>query len=158
MKLGRNLARTFLDYYKLQNHIVFNPSASIAPKLPLATTSTKSGQSSSASSNNGGINLPTSHSNGTLSSASSNNNFKGKRSSSNLSHSLKPLSQLNLNNSSSNSLPNQTLINPATETNTTPTTSAAANNNNSHNSASSYNSALLSSRHSTKFFIDNGFE
>ena len=26
MKLGRNLARTFLDYYKLQNHIVFKPS------------------------------------------------------------------------------------------------------------------------------------
>ena len=26
MKLGRNLARTFLDYYKLQNFIVFKPS------------------------------------------------------------------------------------------------------------------------------------
>jgi hypothetical protein len=25
MKLGRNLARTFLDYYKLQNYIVFKP-------------------------------------------------------------------------------------------------------------------------------------
>ena len=33
MKLGRNLARTFLDYYKLQNHIVFNPSTSVIPKL-----------------------------------------------------------------------------------------------------------------------------
>lgn len=33
MKLGRNLARTFLDYYKLQNYIVFNPSTSIMPKL-----------------------------------------------------------------------------------------------------------------------------
>jgi hypothetical protein len=26
MKLGRNLARTFLDYYKLQNYIIFKPS------------------------------------------------------------------------------------------------------------------------------------
>lgn len=34
MKLGRNLARTFLDYYKLQNHIVFNPTAALMPKLP----------------------------------------------------------------------------------------------------------------------------
>ena len=32
MKLGRNLARTFLDYYKLQNHIIFNPVTAIAPK------------------------------------------------------------------------------------------------------------------------------
>lgn len=37
MKLGRNLARTFLDYYKLQNYIVFNPSTSIMPKLNSST-------------------------------------------------------------------------------------------------------------------------
>lgn len=37
MKLGRNLARTFLDYYKLQNYIVFNPSAAIMPKLNSST-------------------------------------------------------------------------------------------------------------------------
>lgn len=37
MKLGRNLARTFLDYYKLQNYIVFNPSAAIMPKLNNST-------------------------------------------------------------------------------------------------------------------------
>lgn len=32
MKLGRNLARTFLDYYKLQNLIIFNPTTAITPK------------------------------------------------------------------------------------------------------------------------------
>ena len=32
MKLGRNLARTFLDYYKLQNLIIFNPVTAIVPK------------------------------------------------------------------------------------------------------------------------------
>ena len=32
MKLGRNLARTFLDYYKLQNHIVFKPAHSLSTK------------------------------------------------------------------------------------------------------------------------------
>ncbi|XP_069127054.1 cytosolic carboxypeptidase 6-like [Argopecten irradians] len=32
MKLGRNLARTFLDYYKLVNFITAKPSSSIVPK------------------------------------------------------------------------------------------------------------------------------
>lgn len=39
MKLGRNLARTFLDYYKLQNIIVFNPvSTTLIPKLASSST------------------------------------------------------------------------------------------------------------------------
>jgi len=32
MKLGRNLARTFLDYYKLIGFITSKPSSSIVPK------------------------------------------------------------------------------------------------------------------------------
>ena len=32
MKLGRNLARTFLDYYKLTGHISIKPISSIIPK------------------------------------------------------------------------------------------------------------------------------
>ncbi|KAL5016288.1 hypothetical protein ScPMuIL_005877, partial [Solemya velum] len=32
MKLGRNLARTFLDYYKLNGYISAKPSSSIVPK------------------------------------------------------------------------------------------------------------------------------
>lgn len=35
MKLGRNLARTFIDYYKLAQVISQKPSSSIVPK-PLA--------------------------------------------------------------------------------------------------------------------------
>ena len=31
-KLGRNLARTFLDYYKLNGYISSKPSSSIVPK------------------------------------------------------------------------------------------------------------------------------
>lgn len=50
MKLGRNLARTFLDYYKLQNIIVFNPSTGVIPKLSTNTTylNLKSSQSSTS--------------------------------------------------------------------------------------------------------------
>lgn len=32
MKLGRNLARTFLDYYKMTGLISAKPSSSIVPK------------------------------------------------------------------------------------------------------------------------------
>ena len=32
MKLGRNLARTFLDYYKLNGYISTKPTSSITPK------------------------------------------------------------------------------------------------------------------------------
>lgn len=32
MKLGRNVARTFLDYYKLVGYISAKPSSSITPK------------------------------------------------------------------------------------------------------------------------------
>ncbi|CAF3928277.1 unnamed protein product, partial [Rotaria sp. Silwood2] len=32
-ELGRNLARTFLDYYKSINYISWNPSCSIMPRL-----------------------------------------------------------------------------------------------------------------------------
>ncbi|GFO21059.1 cytosolic carboxypeptidase 6-like isoform x1 [Plakobranchus ocellatus] len=33
MKLGRNLARTFLDYYKLTGFISAKPSSSLVPKI-----------------------------------------------------------------------------------------------------------------------------
>ncbi|GFS23684.1 cytosolic carboxypeptidase 6-like isoform X2 [Elysia marginata] len=33
MKLGRNLARTFLDYYKLTGFISAKPSSSLVPKM-----------------------------------------------------------------------------------------------------------------------------
>ncbi|CAF3924272.1 unnamed protein product, partial [Rotaria magnacalcarata] len=32
-QLGRNLARTFLDYYKTMNYISWSPSCSIMPRL-----------------------------------------------------------------------------------------------------------------------------
>ncbi|RUS80951.1 hypothetical protein EGW08_011271 [Elysia chlorotica] len=46
MKLGRNLARTFLDYYKLTGFISAKPSSSVVPKI--------SGQGGQGSNGNGG--------------------------------------------------------------------------------------------------------
>lgn len=39
MKLGRNVARTFLDYYKLVGYISAKPSSSISPKSSAHSTS-----------------------------------------------------------------------------------------------------------------------
>jgi hypothetical protein len=123
MKLGRNLARTFLDYYKLQNHIIFNPTAAIMPKLNsngYMKTSTSSVMQSSQ--NNLSSNTT---------SNSTNNNKNTKRSASNVSmHPLKPLASPNLVQHSNSSMSNtsagsQTTTVTATGGAATVTTAAA---------------------------------
>lgn len=122
MKLGRNLARTFLDYYKLQNHIVFNPTTAIAPKLTnqsflkSSNTSQNLQSYSSANSNNSngnGIytNGSSSKNNSASADASSNNQASAKqvstnRSSKSINQTLKPLSSMSLSGNSSSSLNN----------------------------------------------------
>lgn len=141
MKLGRNLARTFLDYYKLQNYIVFNPNISNMPKLNnlknttepalshLYTNKDNNSTHSSMSSNN-----QYGNNNGTSNSKTS------KRSSSNLSQSLKPLnSSIAINSTSSMANLPQT------------STSLNVDNSNQNNNSTSPNAASKS----PKFFIDN---
>lgn len=43
MKLGRNVARTFLDYYKLVGYISAKPSSSINPKPTRSSDSQQQG-------------------------------------------------------------------------------------------------------------------
>lgn len=123
MKLGRNLARTFLDYYKLQNHIVFNPTTAIAPKLTnqsfLKSSNTSQNLQSFSSSNNNnnsngnGIytNGSSNKNNSASADASSNNQASAKqisssRSSKTINQTLKPLSSMSLSGNSSSSLNN----------------------------------------------------
>ncbi|MFN9959808.1 MAG: hypothetical protein ACK55I_42535, partial [bacterium] len=82
MKLGRNLARTFLDYYKLQNLIIFNPSTSITPKINhsslvsiknqatslIANTTTNTNLSSSSGTNINNLAYLNSNNNGSITS------------------------------------------------------------------------------------------
>lgn len=79
MKLGRNLARTFLDYYKLQNYIVFNPTTTSMPKLTASTTclNLKSHhQTSSTSPVQGSSNASLKNLNNAASNSASNSNKK----------------------------------------------------------------------------------
>ncbi len=122
MKLGRNLARTFLDYYKLQNHIIFNPTTAIAPKLTnqnfLKSSNTSQNLQSfnSANSNNGTAssictNGSSAKNNSASVDASSNYQASAKqvstsRSSKSINQTLKPLSSMSLSGNSSSSLNN----------------------------------------------------
>ena len=81
MKLGRNLARTFLDYYKLQNLIIFNPSTSITPKVnnsQLVSIKNQStsllGTTTNTNGNNNILNSSSGNSISTLSFLNTNNN------------------------------------------------------------------------------------
>ena len=169
MKLGRNLARTFLDYYKLQNHIVFNPSTSIIPKLnnslvnyknlPNTSLLTNTNNNSNANNNNNSSissninnNYATPSANGatsissSLANLNSNNKMSTKRSPSNLTaHALKPLSSLGLNNpvSSSSLSNNSTTLAPQNEANVNST---------------SVNNLTPKSQAQSKFLVENSFE
>ena len=171
MKLGRNLARTFLDYYKLQNHIVFNPSTSIIPKLnnslvnyknlpntSLLTNTNTNNNSNANNNNNSNIssninnNYATPSANGaasissSLANLNSNNKMSTKRSPSNLTaHALKPLSSLGLNNpvSSSSLSNNSTTLAPQNEANVNST---------------SVNNLTPKSQAQSKFLVENSFE
>ena len=128
MKLGRNLARTFLDYYKLQNHIVFNPSAVIMPKLNTNANYIKN--TTSLLNPNPSQNSLSSSLNVDQSSTKSN---KTKRSSSNLATHppLKPIPSPNLVQHSNSSMSNasggsQSQNEPKT------TENSNANNNNTN--------------------------
>ena len=171
MKLGRNLARTFLDYYKLQNHIVFNPSTSIIPKLNNSLvnyknlpntsllTNTNTNNNSNANNNNNNTissninnNYATPSANGatsissSLANLNSNNKMSTKRSPSNLTaHALKPLSSLGLNNpvSSSSLSNNSTTLAPQNEANVNST---------------SVNNLTPKSQAQSKFLVENSFE
>jgi hypothetical protein len=171
MKLGRNLARTFLDYYKLQNHIVFNPSTSIIPKLNNSLvnyknlpntsllTSTNTNNSSNANNNNNSSissNINNNYANpsangatsisSSLANLNSNNKMSTKRSPSNLTaHALKPLSSLGLNNpvSSSSLSNNSTTLAPQNEANVNST---------------SVNNLTPKSQAQSKFLVENSFE
>ncbi|CAF0840405.1 unnamed protein product [Brachionus calyciflorus] len=96
MKLGRNLARTFLDFYKLQNYIVFNPSAAIMPKL-----NNSAGFSSYRSNNT----LTNGNGNNPLLGNNLNNSTNGKkRSPTTMSQQpLKPISSSSMSNHNGNS-------------------------------------------------------
>jgi hypothetical protein len=165
MKLGRNLARTFLDYYKLQNHIVFNPSTSIIPKLNnsivnyknLPNTSLQANANQSNNTNSNSNSLPNGNYQGaastngasssipnnissSLANINSNSKLSNKRSPSNLTaHALKPLSSLGLNNPNSSS----SLSNNSTNLNET-----MANSNNPSQKPQTQ----------SKFLVENSFE
>jgi len=175
MKLGRNLARTFLDYYKLQNHIVFNPSTSIIPKLNNSLvnyknlpntsllTNTNTNNNSNANNNNNNNNstissninnnnYATPSANGaasissSLANLNSNNKMSSKRSPSNLTaHALKPLSSLGLNNPVSSS----SLSNNST---------TLAPQNEANVNATSVNNLTPKSQAQSKFLVENSFE
>ena len=155
MKLGRNLARTFLDYYKLQNLIVFNPSTAITPKLNSQflnmkisnSNNSNTGASSSLlnANNVSGLLINSPSSNGVNSSANlngasgySNGNAKTikrpERSSGHLTQTLKPLSSMSLNTNSNSS------ISANAEAQQQPSTSQGT------------------SRHTAKFYIENGLD
>jgi hypothetical protein len=113
MKLGRNLARTFLDYYKLQNHIVFNPTTSITPKLVgsnyLKNSSISQnlningyGSTNNGNNNNLNVNSNVNNGNGNISSIKTNNSIK-RSSNNNIIQALKPLSSLSLAAAAGNS-------------------------------------------------------
>ena len=115
MKLGRNLARTFLDYYKLQNLIIFNPTTSIQPKLTgsnyLKTSNTSQNLSNFNYSNNGSNsaykdNAINKDNNNTNSNTLSSKPVSTSRSSKSINQTLKPLSSLNLAGNSTSSLTN----------------------------------------------------
>ena len=99
MKLGRNLARTFLDYYKLQNHIIINPVASISSKLQNNNSlyNIKNNMLNQNSSQNI-ISL-----NECTNQLSNSGNKITKRSPSNISQSLKPLLPLSAKEGQTNS-------------------------------------------------------
>lgn len=115
MKLGRNLARTFLDYYKLQNLIIFNPTTSIQPKLTgsnyLKTSNTSQNLSNYNYSNNGSSSAYKDNPNSKDNNNTSSNTLSSKpvstsRSSKSINQTLKPLSSLNLAGNSTSSLSN----------------------------------------------------
>ena len=166
MKLGRNLARTFLDYYKLQNLIVFNPSTAITPKLNSQFLNMKisgsnsnqqtSGTSSSllnANNMSGLLNSPSNGNGGSNGNLNGSNSFSNatsllngnaktirrpERSNGHLTQTLKPLSSMSLNANSNSSI------------------SASANGGELSSQQSTGTSQ--GSRHAAKFYIENGLE
>jgi hypothetical protein len=105
MKLGRNLARTFLDYYKLQNYIVFNPAAAIMPKLNTSNSYYKNSNPLLKSDNTALTSNNINNGSQNLGSGGGKNANSKQRSTSNLSmHTpiLKPLNNLSANALSSN--------------------------------------------------------
>ncbi len=133
MKLGRNLARTFLDYYKLQNLIIFNPTTAIAPKnvnyiktsntsqnlssfnvnntvSPTASATNPVGSTSTTTpTNTNNINNGSNSASTCKDSSSSIASVKPAsttRMSKNINQTLKPLSSLSLGGNSSSSLSN----------------------------------------------------
>jgi cytosolic carboxypeptidase protein 6 len=99
MKLGRNLGRTFLDYYKLQNLIIINPTTSISmtPKVSSFDLNQNKNQSTSTNSNNNNNNSSASLiSNNDSSSGNLTSNNSNIKRNVNSSQALKPLSSLKL--------------------------------------------------------------
>ena len=148
MKLGRNLARTFLDYYKLQNHIVFNPTAAIIPKLANASSYLKNTTSllNSTGTSSSGSNTVLSSSLLANNGGKFSNNVKRSSSNVTVQGPLKPIASPGLIHNSNSSMSNgsggsQTANANANNDNATSTVLTAAGNN--------------SSNKSTKFYLDN---
>lgn len=125
MKLGRNLARTFLDYYKLQNIIVFSPSSTLVPKLNSAAylnlkspTNTSPNQQNNANSNSSKSLNNTFGSSGSISSGMGGINKKKAFQTSSTLQSLKPSSYSVIANSPS-SMSNGSVNNDSTNGKTT---------------------------------------
>lgn len=139
MKLGRNLARTFLDYYKLQNIIVFNPASStLMPKLASSTTylNLKSHQQNSSTS-------PVQSSNGNLKNLSSLNAGGANSANSSTANKKKAMQQT--------ASTSQILK-------TTPSFSLSANLPSSPSAANSNDTNEKAPSPTTKFFLDNELE
>lgn len=159
MKLGRNLARTFLDYYKLQNFIVFNPSTGIIPKInnqsylnyktPAQTQSNGNMSSNSIYGSNTNLNAAA-------------NSYSGSTSNMNIANTSFAI--LNSNKNSKKSPTSNTALKPLSSLSITAnSTSSLSNNSNNLNQQSEPNANVASLSQSTnnkkpKFFIENGFD